>query len=540
MDPELNPTTAGNSLMYQAIEDDKLEDLVLLLESGIDVNEPIITTGEFAGFTALHVACMKNKDHLVDLLVDDYKADVNVMAADGTQPILLACFHEPLVDLLFWPLDPKTARKVKSLVKANANVDVEFGQEIFSKHIRDREWCPDFGDKMPLVAYTIIYDKPKLIKHLKKVNLDIISLTNKTLLMCAAERDRLYYIPDILSNVEDPELRDKLINYRDNDDVPLTHYPFHPKKYGKFRYHETTMYAEDYIGEEFMSEVLSDLGTDLYALINNDPATFLPNLSAYRGCPELLRDALPFYTSMSLSRVLYYASLHIDENSEDLVFSISEVERIDSLLAIRENRKDCIEIALKDLVFRSVFRLPGPEEEIKLMEKLVANDEKLRETVNNYKINFIEKELQDSFIEFGDYKMTIYDFLMQVFDNKKLKILAREENLLDALDKVFKERSDDYNFYVNYYNPIKTRIKEAKERLRHLENLKKISSLRKAIPLPYELARSSLSDPALAYQSIGPGSSPAYTNEYFQYLSVLFCSAQEIKRVPISKVYPLP
>ncbi|CAG5085224.1 Protein of unknown function, partial [Cotesia congregata] len=103
-------------------------------------------------------------------------------------------------------------------------------------------------------------------------------------------------------------------------------------------------------------------------------------------------------------------------------------------------------------------------------------------------------------------------------------------------------------------------------------------------------ARISLSDPALAYQSIGPGSSPAYTNEYFQYLSVLFCSAQEIqtssnlkslpptvvahdlrralayrirplltkaldrvrvrlyysaqpkkyKRVPISKVYPLP
>ncbi|CAG5082146.1 Protein of unknown function [Cotesia congregata] len=31
------------------------------------------------------------------------------------------------------------------------------------------------------------------------------------------------------------------------------------------------------------------------------------------------------------------------------------------------------------------------------------------------------------------------------------------------------------------------------------------------------------------YQSIGPGSSPAYTNEYFQYLSVLFYSVQEIQ-----------
>ncbi|CAG5093567.1 Protein of unknown function [Cotesia congregata] len=55
MDPELNPTTAGNSPMYQAIEEDKLEDLILLLKNGMDVNEPIITTGEFAGFTALHM-----------------------------------------------------------------------------------------------------------------------------------------------------------------------------------------------------------------------------------------------------------------------------------------------------------------------------------------------------------------------------------------------------------------------------------------------------------------------------------------------------
>ncbi|CAG5099663.1 Protein of unknown function, partial [Cotesia congregata] len=35
--------------------------------------------------------------------------------------------------------------------------------------------------------------------------------------------------------------------------------------------------------------------------------------------------------------------------------------------------------------------------------------------------------------------------------------------------------------------------------------------------------------PRSSYQSIGPGSNPAYTNEYFQYLSVLFCSAQEIQ-----------
>ncbi|XP_044591789.1 uncharacterized protein LOC123269922 [Cotesia glomerata] len=487
MDPELNPTTAGNSLMYQAIEEDKLEDLKLLLENGMDVNEPIITTGEFAGFTALHVACMKNKDHLVDLLVNDYKADVNAMAADGTEPILLACFYEPLGEFETWVVNPKVGSKIPTLVKANANVNAEFGQEILSKHFKDREWCPDFGDKMPLAVYTVIYDKPSLTYYLKKINLDIISLTNKTLLMYAAEKKCYQYIFHIVLNVKDPLLMDKLINHRDNDDVPLTHYPFHPKKYGKFRYHETTMFTYDSMGEEFIPEILSDLGTDLYALINNDPATFLPNLAAYRGCPLILEDSLPYYTSMSLSRALYYATLPIDENSEDLVPVIPEVERLDALMIIRANREDCIDIALRDLVFRSVFRLPGPEEEIKLMEKLVANDEKLRATVNDFKRNFIEKELQESFIEFGDKKMTMYDFLMQVFDNKKLKFLAREENSLNVLHKVFWERCDDDDFYKSYYNPIKTRIENAKERLRHLENLKKISSLRKAIPLPFEL-----------------------------------------------------
>ncbi|CAG5075230.1 Protein of unknown function [Cotesia congregata] len=42
-------------------------------------------------------------------------------------------------------------------------------------------------------------------------------------------------------------------------------------------------------------------------------------------------------------------------------------------------------------------------------------------------------------------------------------------------------------------------------------------------------ARNSLSDPALATKALDRVSSPAYTNEYFQYLSVLFCSAQEIQ-----------
>ncbi|XP_044591797.1 uncharacterized protein LOC123269925 [Cotesia glomerata] len=485
MDPEFNPTTDGNALMYHAIEEDKLEDIKLLLENGMNVNEPIIRTGEFAGFTALHVACMKNKDHLVELLVNDYKADVNAMAADGTQPILLACFYEPLDESSKYRNERKIGSKIKTLVKANANVDAEFGQEIFSKHVKDRKWCPDFGDKMPLVAYTIIYHKPSIIYHLKKVNLDIISLTNKTLLMYAVENECYHYIPVIMSNVKDPQLTDKLINHRDNDDVPLTHYPLHPKIYGKFRYHEMTTIC-DRLSPIFILD-LSNWGADMYALINNDPATFLPNLSAYKSCPLLLDYSLPYYTSMTLSRVLYYAMLPVDERPEHSVRYESEVQRNDYLARIRENREECIAIALKDLVFRVAFRLPVPEEEIKLMDELIASNGKIREIVNDYKIFFIEYALKDLFIDFGDNKMSIYDFLMQVFDDKKLKFLARKDNLLHALEQAFSLTFDDYSFFETYYYPIKKRLEEAMERLRLLENLKKISSLRKAIPLPFEV-----------------------------------------------------
>ncbi|CAG5103577.1 Protein of unknown function, partial [Cotesia congregata] len=428
MDPELNPTTAGNSLVYQAIQENNLEDLIkLLLEDGMNVNEPIITTGEFSGFTALHVACMKNRDSLVESLVNYCKADVNAMAADGTQPIHLACFYQSL---------HKSNSKIKTLVEANANVNAEFGKEIFSKHIKDEEWFPYFGAKMPLAAYTVIYDKPSIIYDLKQVNLNIISLTNKTLLMYAAENYYYEYISIIMSNIEDPELRDKLINHRDCDDVPLTHYPFYPKKYDQFAHRKMRVTFDYFLYSKFFSEV-SKWGADMYALIKNDPVTFLPNLLVYRCCPMLLEDCLPYYTTVSLYWIVYYAALSKEESFKQYLARVHPVmQPVNNLSPIRENRKDCIDIAVKDLVFRVVFRLPVQNEDIMLMNKFIVSDVNLSDIVNDYRENFIEKELQERFIEFGDHKMTMYDFLWQVFDYKKLKFLMREENLLDALDKV--------------------------------------------------------------------------------------------------------
>ncbi|XP_044590433.1 BCL-6 corepressor-like protein 1 [Cotesia glomerata] len=157
MNTELSPSQmACSAMMYRCIKDHQFDYIKLLLENGMDVNQPIITTGEFAGYTALHVACMEDDSELVRLLVENYGADVNAMAADGTQPILLACFYEKCHDDLCECSEESTTG---ILAHAKANNDIEFGPEILSKHFKNRHWYTDFGDKIPLVAYLIFNDE---------------------------------------------------------------------------------------------------------------------------------------------------------------------------------------------------------------------------------------------------------------------------------------------------------------------------------------------------------------------------------------------
>ncbi|CAG5093886.1 Protein of unknown function [Cotesia congregata] len=223
----------------------------------MDVNQPIITTGEFAGFTALHVACMENEIELVRLLIENYGADVNATAADGTQPILLACFYEKCHDdLCEYPENSTTG----ILAHAKANNDIEFGQEILSKHFKNRHWYNDFGDKIPLVAYLVLNDESEKADFFKECNVNIISLTNKSLLMYLVEMDRSFTIEKLMLFVKDPLLKDKLINHRDDYDVPLSHYPFHPKKYGNFRCHRDTVFGTT--GYNFFMELLKS-GADI-------------------------------------------------------------------------------------------------------------------------------------------------------------------------------------------------------------------------------------------------------------------------------------
>ncbi|CAG5093887.1 Protein of unknown function [Cotesia congregata] len=120
-----------------------------------------------------------------------------------------------------------------------------------------------------------------------------------------------------------------------------------------------------------------------------------------------------------------------------------KIERSYYLEKIKQNREECIEIVLKDLVYRRALKLPVPTEELKLMDQLIATDRKISDIVNKYNRKVTES-----------YSLSSHN------DN-------------------------DFRYYC--YSPIIRRIKYATDRLKLLENLKKISSLRKAIPLSYEL-----------------------------------------------------
>ncbi|CAG5077207.1 Protein of unknown function [Cotesia congregata] len=143
------PTPTSRSLLRPpAIEDDNLEGVRMILNNGMDVNEPIITTGQFTGAATI----------LVQLLVNNYKADVNATAADGTRSIHLVCFYQPHPKQIGLFIKGHTyGAIIYTLVQTNANADAEFGRDIFLKHFEDSDWCPDFGDKITLYSFLLFF-----------------------------------------------------------------------------------------------------------------------------------------------------------------------------------------------------------------------------------------------------------------------------------------------------------------------------------------------------------------------------------------------
>ncbi|CAG5074064.1 Similar to RF_0381: Putative ankyrin repeat protein RF_0381 (Rickettsia felis (strain ATCC VR-1525 / URRWXCal2)) [Cotesia congregata] len=413
---------------------------------------PIVTTGPYAGYTALHIVCMDGDREYVRLLVEEYNANVNAVADDGSQPIHLACLFECETPL----------ELVDILLKAGANVDAEIGQQLFEKYMKRKEWCNDFGNKMTLLTYSILYgNNASFISSLigGKANLKVRSLKNKTLLMYAIERreSRIAFL--LIKVVQDHEW----INARDSDGYLVTHYILNPKNLENNQFFD--------IGHEFRNDLCTSL------LIRT-----LLDAAARIHFPCTLAYLLPYHENTSKLRALYYVLRPLKTpHSQSII----------------DRKMTSIKLILKDHIDRRTFGLFVPEDEKILMDKLIAEDINLRKLVHAYEKNIIQGELKTKVLKCDDKSITYYDFIMSCFDYKQLRLIVKNKSLMDAFENTFPNPTFSFYLMEFWNNPhhdthsmesfnadyfffrkqISIRIEKTLRTLEQLEALEKLENL---------------------------------------------------------------
>ncbi|CAG5073761.1 Similar to Caspase-1 (Spodoptera frugiperda) [Cotesia congregata] len=348
-------------------------------------NAPIKTTGPFAGYTALHIAY------------------VNAVADDGSQPIHFACLFEMPLGL------------IDILLEAGANVDAEISQKLFVKYIRWKRWYNAFGNEMTLLTFSILYDFNDLfvIRLIKgKANLKVKSLENKTLLMYAIDLEKNTIARSLIEEVKDHEW----INACDNCGYPATHYRLYPNNVGTDLYFDSGSALRDDSTSAVLIRELLVAGTDVNATINNDPSTQLINIAARKCFPETLRQLLPYHDNTSKSTALHYLLRPLKTRKRE---------------SISCGKMTCIELILKDLLYRRTFGLFVPEDEKILMDKLIAEDIYFRELGHIYEQNIIQGELKEKVLKYDvatrDHSENDSLFIAVMSHGGKNTIYAKDE-----------------------------------------------------------------------------------------------------------------
>ncbi|XP_044585336.1 uncharacterized protein LOC123265608 [Cotesia glomerata] len=473
----------------QAISNHQIGCNSSFFEDKIINNEPVETTGPFAGYTALHIACMDGDEDFIKLLVEDYHANVNAVADDGAQPIHFACLFEPELPDKF----------IDILLGAGANVDAEIEEKLFTTYIKSDWWLNDFGNKMNLLTFSILYRNNdwfviSLIKG--KANLKVKSLKNKTLLMYAIENQNETIVSSLVKEVHDYEW----INARDSDGYSAIHYILLRKNLRSDlfdrlskNYYKLLEKDDDLSTAELVHELL-DAGADVNASINDDPNTLLLNIAARKHFPHTLNKLLAYHDNTSKATPLHYILYPLE---------ISQIQFI-----IGTKRRS-IYLVMKDLIYRRTFGLFVPEGEKILMDMLIAENINFRKLAHTYEQNIIQGELKTKVLNYDDKSITCYDFIMSCFDDKQLRLIVKNKSLIDAFEKAFPISTNLASFFMESFdNPdvrpysieafytadnfffrkqISNRIEQFLRRLEQLEALKRVKNLRKAISLPYEL-----------------------------------------------------
>lgn len=382
-------------------------------------------TGRFAGFTALHHACIFGDLELVTQLLDQYHVDPSVSASDGIESIQLAAFLGRFDIVL-------------KILQFDVSVDTELTFFHFKKYaIKSQKWNANFGDKMTLFTYAILnnhsrtqfysYSKIMLIHY--RPNLAIYDKNNQTLLMHAIENDQYCLITCMLKM-----LTLKEINQRDNRNFTAVHTSVLKETLKKFDNqidkakadHKLSCYLRD----------LYNFGADINVTINNDQKTRPIYLAAIYGFHETVKFLIrkqTFFTE--LHRPLFYVTQSCNEykaNNSLLIWMEPYQKFADDrngLLWIDNSYMKTIEVIIEEIYVRSLYGYPVSKEELKLMNQLVDKDFVIKKLVQRLKARYqnLESEMKEIEVQFGENKMSIYEALT-ASQNKYFEVAKSKKN----------------------------------------------------------------------------------------------------------------
>lgn len=468
-DSEPNFAPDGTSTnLYELFETEKWQEIKNFLDNtaNFDVNAALVTSGPLAGYTALHLACLKRNPNVLIQLINDHNADVHVTADDGAQPIhLVSSFGLGFVNRI--------------LLDKGADVNAKVTKDIRSKYKEFQKWSNEFGDTVSLLTFALYNFASDVANTLLDYDVDVtaVSLNNKTLLMYALEQ-RDYSVAMKIADTmtaSNPEL----INARDNAGWHAFHYLLDKRKYGTFRYDEGELMTTEEKGK--VVKKLIEAGADIDATIHGDPDTLLFNMAAYRACYPILKQLMPHCTSLKGSKALSIATRQPDDQ-EGYLQVLYDYPNDFSLVQLEKDIQQCDGLVLTDLVNRRTFGLYVPSEEKKSMDQLIANQSSLKEFVDNYKKKFIHGYLKNQIIYYDDKNTTLYEVLMRAFDKRLVKVMIKDEKLVEAVKSLISNENRSY-----LVDLLVKEIERAGKRNKLMEDVKKIPQLKDCILLPYEI-----------------------------------------------------
>ncbi|KAH0546320.1 hypothetical protein KQX54_008393 [Cotesia glomerata] len=420
-------------------------------------------TGQYAGFTALHYACLDGDFNMVVKLRGKYGVDPMVKACDGVEPIHLAAFLGRF-DIVYQILEMGVLNNIKlnySHLKKYA--------------IKEHKWEPNFRDEMDLFTYGTFNNNNKRSKGLCSITkfflnypppLPIHDIHNKTILLYTIESQEFQLAELILGRMDIKELKqcdkkgvtafhaiiNELLSIKLNDNAQKHNIDKHFCNWMKKFYHA---------GLNINVVIDSASRTPLHITADHNLFTTLK---------YLLSKQQLFFSSQTRP-LIYYAQR---QNYFDKKYSL--YNRINSI------NINMLRLFTDDISLRLYFGYPVEKSEKQLIERLwIEKCDNLIIYLNKKATNYslMLTNIKEKSVIFGHKKMSLYQALMA--PQKEFNIVAKRKSY------GFKTIDDCDGNQIVLVDLLESRLRATIERMHIFQQWQKIANhLIKSLLLPYD------------------------------------------------------